>query len=395
MVLHHFKSPSPENMNSRLVAHVDMDAFYASVEQHDHPELKGQAVIVGGTNRRAVVCAASYEARAYGVRSAMPMYEARHRCPDGIYLPVRMARYREVSAIVFKSFLEFTPIVEGLSLDEAFLDLSESLESNEPLALGHGIKQRIRMRTGLAASVGIGPNKVVAKIACERCKPDGLLHIPVERVRDTLDPLPVTALWGIGPRTGAQLAQYGIHTIRDLRLAPQPLVQTLFRNQSQFFQLLAAGHDERAVGMNAGERSVSQETTFENDLTDLQALAHELRPLTEGLCAMLRRDGLLPNTLVLKLRTADFRRHTRQRRFAPPGNSYAVLWPLAKSLLGEWLRENPGQALRLIGIGALDFVTHSQMALFEDDLNRNQRLDSTTDAIQIRFGEHALRRGMT
>ena len=381
-------------MNPRLVAHVDMDAFYASVEQHDHPELKGQAVIVGGSSRRSVVCAASYEARVFGVRSAMPMYEARRRCPAGMYLPVRMARYREMSAAVFGCFTEFTPHIEGLSLDEAFLDLSDSLQSDDPLGLGRGIKQRIRTHTGLAASVGLGPNKLVAKIACERCKPDGLLHIPVERVRDTLDPLPVTALWGIGPRTGEQLAHNDIRTIRDLRLAPEQLVQALFGNQSRFFQSLAAGHDERAVGMNAGERSVSQETTFENDLTDLRTLAHELSPLTEGLCSILRRDDLLPNTLVLKLRTADFRRHTRQRRFAPPDNSFAVLWPLAKSLLREWLRENPGQALRLIGVGARDFATRDQLALFEDGLNRNRRLDSTTDAIQVRFGERVLRRGM-
>ncbi|MGA9855203.1 MAG: DNA polymerase IV [Gammaproteobacteria bacterium] len=381
-------------MNPRLVAHVDMDAFYASVEQHDHPELMGQAVIVGGSSRRSVVCAASYEARVFGVHAAMPMYAARRRCPDGRYLPVRMARYREVSAAVFSCLTGFTSRIEGLSLDEAFLDLSDSLQTDDPLGLGCDIKQRIRTHTGLAASVGLGPNKLVAKIACERSKPDGLLHISAEHVRETLDPLPVTALWGIGPRTGAQLAHNGIHTIRDLRLAPEQLVQALFGNQSFLFQSLAAGHDERTVGPNTGERSVSQETTFELDLTDLQTLAHKLGPLTEGLCAILRRDDLLPNTLVLKLRTTDFHRHTRQQRFTPPANSFAVLWPLAKSLLRQWLEENPGQALRLIGIGARDFTTRDQLALFEDGLNRNRRLDSTTAAIQLRFGERAVRRGM-
>lgn len=380
-------------MNSRLVAHVDMDAFYASVEQHDHPELKGQPVIVGGSSRRGVVCAASYEARVFGVRSAMPMYEARRRYPDGIYLPVRMARYREISAEVFSSFLVFTPIIEGLSLDEAFLDLSDRSPTDDPLVLGREIKQYIRKHTDLTASVGLGPNKLVAKIASERCKPDGLLHIPLEQVGRTLDPLPVRALWGIGPRIGIQLARNGIHTIRDLRLAPQSLVQALFGNQSHFFKSLAAGQDERAVNMSAGERSVSQETTFENDLADPQALARELHPLTEGMCTILRRDDLLPNTLVLKLRTTDFHRHTRQRRFSPPDNSYAVLWPLAKTLLEEWLRDNPGQILRLIGIGARDFVTRDQLALFEDGLKRNHRLDSTTDAIQARFGKHMLHRG--
>jgi DNA polymerase IV len=381
-------------MNLRLVAHVDMDAFYASVEQHDHPELKGQAVIVGGSGRRGVVCAASYEARAYGVRSAMPMYEARNRCPDANYLPVRMTRYRDVSATVFACFKDFTPRVEGLSLDEAFLDLSESVQSDDPPGLGRDIKQHIRAHTGLTASVGLGPNKLVAKIASELCKPDGLLHIPATQVRETLDPLPATALWGIGPRTAAQLADNGIHTIRDLRIAPPQLAQALFGNQARLFQSLAAGDDERAVGVNAGDRSVSQETTFEKDLTDLRMLAQELRPLTEGLCSILRQDALLPNTLVLKLRTADFRRHTRQRRFSPPDNSFAVLWPLATSLLRDWLEDNPGLALRLIGVGARDFAAGDQLGLFEDGLKRNRRLDSATDTIQARFGQRALRRGV-
>jgi DNA polymerase IV len=384
----------PTRLNLRLVAHVDMDAFYASVEQHDHPELRGRAVIVGGSNRRAVVCAASYEARVFGVRSAMPMYEARRRCPDGIYMPVRMARYREISAAVFNCFTEFTSLIEGLSLDEAFLDLSDVAHTSDVLALGRAIKQRVYDATGLTASVGLGPNKLVAKIASERSKPDGLLHISAERVPEALDPLPVTTLWGIGPRSGAQLKQAGIRTIRDLRLAPEHLVRTLFGNQSRFFQMLAAGHDERSVGGNTAERSVSQETTFEHDLTDQQTLLSELRPLTQALCASLRHNDLQPNTVVLKLRTADFRRHTRQQRFAPPDNSFAVLWPLAKTLLGNWLGENPGRALRLIGIGARDFISHAQLALFEDDLSRNHRLDAAADAIHERFGDAALGRGM-
>ncbi|MGH8378862.1 MAG: Y-family DNA polymerase, partial [Gammaproteobacteria bacterium] len=208
-------------MNNRLIAHVDMDAFYASVEQHDQPELKGQAVIVGGPSHRGVVCAASYEARRFGVRSAMPMYEARRRCPDGAYLPVRMRRYKEISSQVFRCFTDFTPIIEGLSLDEAFLDLTGALACDDPVMLGQKIKQSIRTHTGLIASVGLGPNKLIAKIASERSKPDGLLHIPAEQIRETLDPLLVTALWGIGPRTGAHLEKAGIRTVQELRLAPE------------------------------------------------------------------------------------------------------------------------------------------------------------------------------
>lgn len=381
-------------MNTRLIAHVDMDAFYASVEQHDRPELQGRPVIVGGTSRRGVVCAASYEARPFGVRSAMPMYEARYRCPDAVYLPVRMHRYQQVSAQIFACFEEFTPQVEGLSLDEAFLDLSDVPGCEDPPAIGRRIKQAIRARTGLAASVGLGPNKLIAKIASEKSKPDGLLHVAIEHVQTLLDPLPVTALWGIGPRTGVHLETAGIRTVAELRHAPSPLLQALFGNQARFFQQLACGEDARSVGGDAQERSVSQETTFERDLADYESLAGELRPLTEGLCAILRHQQLRPHTLVLKLRTTDFKRHTRQRRFTPPDASFAVLWPLAQQLLRAWLARHPRQLLRLIGIGARDFAAADQLGLFEESLQRAQRLDKAADAVHTRFGASALSRGL-
>jgi DNA polymerase-4 len=381
-------------VNTRLIAHVDMDAFYASVEQHDHPELLGQPVIVGGPSRRGVVCAASYEARPFGVRSAMPMYEARRRCPDAVVLPVRMSRYKEISTQVFACFGKFTPVIEGLSLDEAFLDLSGTPQDEDPPAIGRRIKHAIRQRTGLAASVGLGPNKLIAKIASEKSKPDGLLFVPAGQVQATLDPLPVTALWGIGPRTGAHLDNAGIRTVVELRLAPEPLLQALFGNQAHFFQRLARGEDQRTVGGDAHERSVSQETTFERDLTEFKSLAAELRPLTESLCAILRRQQLRPHTLVLKLRTVDFKRHTRQRRFAPPDASFAVLWPLAQALLRAWLAAHPQPPLRLIGVGARDFAASDQLGLFEESLQRGQRLDTATDAVRARYGEDALSRGL-
>ncbi|HET7921159.1 MAG TPA: DNA polymerase IV [Gammaproteobacteria bacterium] len=349
---------------ARLVAHVDMDAFYASVEQHDQPELAGRPVIVGGRGRRSVVCAASYEARRFGVRSAMPGYEARQRCPEGIFLPVRMTRYREVSRQVFTCFAEFTPHIEALSLDEAFLDVTARADATEPLQLGHAIKRRILECTGLKASVGFGPNKLVAKIASDRSKPDGLLHIAADQVRDTLDPLPVTVLWGIGPRTAAQLERAGIRQVLDLRQAPDGLLAALFGNQALRFRELAQGHDERPVAGGGRERSVSQETTFDHDLTDFTALSRELHTLTRGLCEILKREQLHAHTLVLKLRTTDFRRHTRQRRFTPPGNRFVTLWPLAQALLKEWLEQNPRQALRLLGVGARDFVAQDQLGLF-------------------------------
>lgn len=381
-------------MSSRLIAHVDMDAFYASVEQLDQPTFLGRPVIVGGPTRRGVVCAASYEARAFGVRSAMPVYAARKLCPDGIYLPVRMARYKQISAKVFGCFSEFTPVVEGLSLDEAFLDLSATPSCENPPALGATIKRRIHAYTGLTASVGLGPNKLVAKIASERSKPDGLLYIPAELVQETLDPLPVTVLWGIGPRTGSQLENASIRTVRELRLAPEPLARALFGNQARRFQALAQGHDERAVTGQVRERSVSHETTFEQDLTDPVTLSGILRTLTEDLCASLRAIGLRPQTVTLKVRTSDYQRHTRQRQFRPPDNSFGILWPLAQCLLRDWLRSHPSQALRLIGVGARNFSSSDQLALLEDGLNRERQLDAATDAVRERFGKYALTRGM-
>ena len=379
---------------TRLIAHVDMDAFYASVEQLDNPELKGRPVIVGGIGNRGVVSAASYEARVFGVRSAMPMYEARQRCPDGVYMPVRMSRYKEVSAEVFQVFAEFTPVIQGLSLDEAFLDLSGAIGCDDPPALGAKIKQRIRERTGLTASVGLAPNKLMAKIASERNKPDGLLYVQVHEIQATLDPLPVTALWGIGPRTRDALAKSRIESVRDLRLAPEAMLKALFGNQALHYRALAEGRDERPVDGSGGERSVSQETTFEKDLREMRDLEPVLRALTEDLCRILRKNALKPHTLVVKLRETDFSRHTRQRRYTPADHSFDTLYPIARELLARWLQEHPGRALRLLGVGARDFVEDEQMALFDEDRARRQRLEAAADAVRDRFGTDSLRRGL-
>ena len=380
---------------ARLIAHVDMDAFYASVEQHDDPKLAGQPVIVGGIGNRGVVSAASYEARKFGVRSAMPMYEARRRCPQGVYIQVRMSRYKEVSQQVFQVFESFTPTIQGLSLDEAFLDLTGAIGSEDPAALGARIKQAIRAATGLTASVGLAPNKLVAKIVSQQCKPDGLQHVKPEDIQATLDPLPVTAMWGIGPRTGESLARAKIATIRDLRLAPEAMLKALFGSQALHFKALAEGRDERPVDGSGGERSVSQETTFERDLTDLKDLDPILRVLTEDLCRILRKNALKPHTLVVKLREADFSRHTRQRRFTPADASFDALYPIARALLARWLEEHPLRPLRLLGVGARDFVGDEQQDLFDESRARRQRLEAASDAVRDRFGDTALRRGVS
>ena len=382
-----------ESPPARLIAHVDMDAFYASVEQLDDPRIRGKPVIVGGIGNRGVVTAASYEARVFGVRSAMPMYEARRRCPQGIYIQGRMSRYREMSQQVFQMFQAFTPVIQGLSLDEAFLDLSGAIGSEDPLALGARIKRAIREATGLTASVGLAPNKLVAKIVSQHCKPDGLQHVRAEDVQATLDPLPVTAMWGIGPRTGESLGKAKIVTIRDLRLAPDAMLKALFGSQALHFKALAEGRDERPVDGSGGERSVSQETTFERDLTDLRDLDPILRGLTEDLCRILRKHALKPHTVVVKLREADFSRHTRQRRFTPADASFDALYPIARALLARWLEEHPHRQLRLLGVGARDFAGDEQQDLFDENRVRRQRLEAAADAVRERFGGTALRRG--
>lgn len=380
---------------ARLIAHVDMDAFYASVEQLDNPKLKGKPVIVGGIGNRGVVSAASYEARVFGVRSAMPMYEARKRCPQGVYIQVRMSRYKEVSQQVFQVFDDFTPVIQGLSLDEAFLDLTGAIGSEDPMGLGRRIKESIRTATGLTASVGLAPNKLIAKIVSQQCKPDGLQHVKPAEVQTTLDPLPVTAMWGIGPRTGESLARAKIQTIRDLRLAPEAKLKALFGSQALRFKALAEGRDDRPVDDSGGERSVSQETTFERDLKTLDELDPVLRSLTEDLCRILRKNLLKPHTVVVKLRETDFSRHTRQRRFTPADASFDALYPIARMLLARWLEEHPGRALRLLGVGARDFSGDEQQDLFDESRARRQRLEAASDAVRDRFGDSALRRGVS
>ena len=382
-------------MPARLIAHVDMDAFYASVEQLDNPELKGKPVIVGGIGNRGVVSAASYEARVFGVRSAMPMYEARRRCPQGVYIQVRMSRYKEMSQQVFQVFGDFTPTIQGLSLDEAFLDLTGAIGSEDPLGLGRRIKDAIRAATGLTASVGLAPNKLVAKIISQQCKPDGLQHVQTEEVQATLDPMSVTAMWGIGPRTGESLKRAGIVTIRDLRLAPEAKLKALFGSQALQFKARAEGRDERPVNDSGGERSVSQETTFERDLSDMKELEPVLRSLTEDLCRILRKNALKPHTVVVKLREADFSRHTRQRRFTPADASFDALYPIARALLARWLEEHPQRRLRLLGVGTRDFSGDEQQDLFDESRARRERLEKASDAVRERFGAEALHRGVS
>jgi len=381
----------------RKILHVDMDAFYASVEQRDDPSLRGKPLVVGGGNNRGVVAAASYEAREYGVRSAMPMREAKRRCPDLLRVAPRMSHYQAVSREVFAIFREFTPVVEGLSLDEAFLDVtsSVSLFGNE-VKIGREIKKRILERTSLRASVGVAPNKLVAKIASDLDKPDGLCVVTAENMREILDPLPVRVIPGIGPETLARLQPKGIVTIADLRLASDRDLDPIFGRFSQRTRDRACGIDERPVLSSRADKSISAEETFDTDLDKTSAMHKELLGLSEKTAGRLRAKELVAGTVQVKIRAADFSTYTRQQSLRPPGNGTEQIYNIAKRLLHNWLAEYPGARIRLLGVGGSELVRDAQPDLFAPDVPAGgSQLDQTVDSIRDRFGELSLGRART
>lgn len=373
-----------------------MDAFYASVEQRDDPSLAGKPLIVGGTAGRGVVAAASYEVRKYGVHSAMPMSTALRLCPHAICVHPRMERYKEVSDQVFSIFREITPLVQGLSLDEAFLDVTASQDLfGDPVSIARRIKSRIQKLTGLTASVGVASNKLVAKIASDLNKPDGLSVVPDDRLREILDPLSVRRLPGLGRKTGAKVEAAGIHTFGALREAPDALLRPLFGRYTQRIRERAAGQDERPVLPNHDEKSLSAEDTFAQDIGDPRVLQAELTRLAGLACERLRRKQLMAGCIGVKIRRGDFVTFTRQRAVAPPTHDGRTVSHVARELLARWLTEAPGAKLRLLGVVLTDLSPASQLGLFEDTPPHTTRLDATLDEVRARFGSAALRRGNT
>ncbi len=380
---------------SRAVLHVDMDAFYASAEQHDDPTLAGKPVIVGWSGGRGVVTAASYEVRPFGVRSAMPMRTALRLCPDAVCVRPRMQRYQQVSRVVFGAFLEVTPLVQGLSLDEAFLDVTASQELlGGAVAIARRVKSRIRELTGLTASVGVAPNKLVAKIASDLGKPDGLTVVEPGQLNAVLDPLSVRRLPGLGRKTGARVEAAGIRTLGQLRSAPDAVLWPLFGRYSAWVRERAAGCDDRPVEPDLEEKSLSAEDTFEEDIDEPRVLQVQLARLAELACARLRARRLVAGCIGVKIRRADFATFTRQRAVAPATGSGRTIGAVAGELLGRWLAGHRGAKLRLLGVVLTDLRPASQLGLFEDTAGAG-RLEAALDAAWARFGSRSLRRGNT
>lgn len=380
---------------TRAVLHVDMDAFYASVEQHDDPALAGKPVIVGWSGGRGVVAAASYEVRSFGVHSAMPMRTALRLCPEALCVRPRMQRYQEVSGVVFAVFREITPLVQGLSLDEAFLDVTASQQLlGSGVDIARRIKSRIRELTGLRASVGVAPNKLVAKIASDLEKPDGLTEVTQERVREVLDPLSVRRLPGLGRKTGARVEAAGIHTLGELRGAPDALLWPIFGRYCAWIRERASGVDERPVLPDMEDKSLSAEDTFEEDIGDPRLLQRQLARLADLAGSRLRGRGLVAGCIGVKIRRDDFSTFTRQRAVAPPTSEGRTISAVAAELLARWLAANPGTKLRLLGVVLTELMPGAQLGLFEDPRHPS-RVDAALDEVRGRFGSQALRRGNT
>ncbi len=374
-----------------------MDAFYASVEQRDNPQLRGRPVVVGGGSNRGVVAAASYEVRKYGVRSAMPMSEARQRCPDLIRVQPRMSHYQAVSRQIFAVFREFTPLVEGLSLDEAFLDVTASANLHGAgVDIASKIKRSIRERTGLTASVGVAQNKLVAKIASDMDKPDGLVVIHADDCCEKLDPLPVAVIPGIGRQTLARLLQLGIHTVGELRRAPDRDLANVFGRFAARTRERAAGIDNRPVIACRQEKSISAEETFEADLSDCGDMERELLHLAETTARRLRKSELQAGTVQVKIRQSDFQTFTRQKSLQPPAHGTDQIYQVARTLLGAWLEENPGTRIRLLGVSASKLSVAEQRDLFAaTDALAASPVDRAVDDIRDRFGNSSVGRART
>ena len=375
----------------RTIIHVDMDAFYASVEQRDRPELRGGPVIVGADPRgRGVVSAASYEARSFGVHSAMPIGRAARLCPAGIFLRVDMVKYAQVSRQIMAILADFTPLLEPVSIDEAFLDVTGMralLGDGE--AIARSVKARIREEAQLTASVGVASNKFIAKVASDLRKPDGLVVVPSGEEAGFLAPLPISRLWGVGRVTASALESMGIRTIAQLATTPVAHLKARFGDAGAFLLELAHGRDDRPVEPLSPPRSMGAEETFEQDHRDLERLRATLRAQAERVARELRAEGYAGCTVTLKLRFADFSTITRSHTGDATQDGLRVF----QEALALFERVTLRQPVRLIGLSVSELgpAGAGQLSLLEPDVARRERLGRALDRLTERFGEDSVR----
>lgn len=375
----------------RAILHVDMDAFFAAIEQLDHPQLRGKPVLVGGSGPRAVVTTASYEARPFGCHSAQPMSVARRRCPQAIVMPVRGRRYREVSQSIFDIYHRYSPLVQPLSIDEAFIDLTgaQRLFGKAP-DVAQRIKQDIKVATGLTASVGVAPNMFLAKLASDIDKPDGLTVITPDMVDTWLPALPVERIWGVGPSTLAKLHDHHVRTIADVRRLGDAQLKRMFGSLGEHIHRLACGIDNRRVTPDSEAKSIGQEQTFSVDVDDADEVRRVMLSQVEQVARRLRRHELLARSVTVKIRYGDFQTITRSVTLDEPTDLTDTIWHASRDLFDQW----HFVPVRLIGVTAKDLSHGGQMGLFtQADNTRKHKVDLATDAIVEKFGKGAIRRG--
>ena len=375
----------------RTILHADLDAFYASVEVLDDPSLRGKPVIVGGgPNERGVVMAASYEAREYGVQSAMPLRTAGRRCPHGVFLPGRPDRYRELSRQVMAIFASYTPLVEPISLDEAFLDVTASRAAlGDGPTIGRRIKERILDEVGLVVSVGVATNKLCAKVASDLRKPDALVVVPPGEEAAFLAPLPIRRLWGVGPQAQKALADYGVTTIGHLAALEPSTLQRRFGKHGADLASRARGHDSSRVQSFQGPKSVGHEHTFDVDVVDPRRLEATLLDLADSVAGRLRHHDLAAGAVQLKLRYEGFETLTRQAPLPHQTRETDPIYQAGVALLRRTLVG--GRAVRLVGLTAISLTDAQQLTLFGSP-ERSDRLTRSIDAVRDRFGDHAIMR---
>ena len=382
---------------SRRILHLDMDAFFAAVEQLDFPQYRGKPVIIGadpkGGAGRGVVATASYEARKYGVHSALPISQAFQRCPHGIYLRGRHSRYSEISRQVIAISNEFTPVIEKISIDEAFLDITKSLSLfGGAEEIGHKIKKRIYDELGLIASIGIAPNKFLAKVASDLEKPDGFVVVKEGEEKEFLKPLAISRLWGVGEKTEAVLKQMDIETIGQIAQTPEQDLNRRFGKWGNALWRLANGIDNRTVKPRVAQKSISQETTFDSDIGDEEIIHKTLFGLAESLSRLMRKSRLKGRTVTLKIRLEDFSTFTRSKTLCDFVDSTQILKRVAIALYKKF--DNKNMKVRLLGIGVsqLNSVSGEQLGLFDQEAPLDIKMTQLLDSLQDKYGENIVKR---